>query len=287
MTVARNLYSDISSIVNTIYEDVVFVARDNMIMPGLVNVFTDKMGAAVRDLERYGTAAINTIGEDDDLVSQQFKPSSIATLTPAEVGAQFALTDYRVESDPFGVVQDARMELGMALARNVDENLLGNFNAFTAGTIGTTGSAFTWGYFFAMQAVLRQANAPLPYVLVCTPHQAYQLGKAASVGATVTNAPSLQDQLAQGQKRAYQGNFYGVDVFTSSYCEASSTDAYAGMFSRQALALDWRRAPRIEAERDASRRLTELNLSAVYAHGVWRSEWGVAGLFTNAAVTGV
>jgi len=286
MTVARNLYSDISSIVNTIYEDVVFVARDNMIMPGLVTVFTDKSGGAVRDLERYGTAAINTVGEDDDLVSQQFKPSSIATLTPAEVGAQFALTDYRVESDPFGVVNDARMELGMALARNVDENLLGNFNALTAGTIGASGSVLTWNYVFAMQSLLRQANAPLPYVFVCTPYQAYRLGVQASVGNTVTNSPSMQDALSSGQKRVYAGNFYGIDIFTTAYCEASSTDAYAGMFSRQAIALDWRRAPRIGVQRDESRRLVELNLSAVYAHGVWRSEWGCAGLFANSAVTG-
>ena len=54
-----------------------------------------------------------------------------------------------------------------------------------------------------------------------------------------------------------------------------------------ALALDMRRAPRLEPERDASRRGYELNLSAVYAHGVWRPKFGVCGIFTNAAVTGV
>jgi hypothetical protein len=49
----------------------------------------------------------------------------------------------------------------------------------------------------------------------------------------------------------------------------------AGIFSPLALALDVRRAPRIEPERDASRRATELNLSSVYAHGVWRPKYGV------------
>ena len=42
-----------------------------------------------------------------------------------------------------------------------------------------------------------------------------------------------------------------------------------------ALALDVRRAPRVERQRDASRRAEELNLSAVYAHGVWRPKFGV------------
>ena len=287
MATGRNVYADISSIVGTIFEDVCFVARDNMIMPPLVKNFSDRQGAAVRDFERYGTATMGTVGDGDDLASQVFKPSSIATLTPYEVAAQFLISDLKMESDPFNTISDAKLELGQAFARKVDEDLLGRFNEFTAGTIGTSGSVLTWNYVFAMQSLLRQANAPLPYKFVCTPYQAYRLGIAASVGNTVTNSPTIQDQLSQGQKRVYAGNFYGIDIFTSSWCEASSTDAYAGMWSQQALALDWRRAPRLEVERDASRRSTEINFSAVMATGVWRPEWGVAGIFTNAAVTGV
>jgi hypothetical protein len=60
-------------------------------------------------------------------------------------------------------------------------------------------------------------------------------------------------------------------------------DVTAGIFSPMALALDVRRAPRIEPERDASRRATELNLSAVYAHGVWRPKFGVK-LISDATV---
>jgi hypothetical protein len=41
----------------------------------------------------------------------------------------------------------------------------------------------------------------------------------------------------------------------------------------------------MEAERDASRRGWELNMTAVYAHGVWRPEWGVCMTFDAAAPT--
>jgi len=287
MAVGRNVYSDISGIVPSIFEDVCFVARDNMIMPGLVKTFSDRTGAAVRDFERYGTATMGTIGDGDDLVSQVFKPSSIATLTPYEVAAQFLISDLKMESDPFNTIADAKQELGLAFARKLDEDLLGRFNEFTAGTIGTTGSALTWNYVFAMQALLRQANAPMPYNFVATPYQIYRLGIQSSVGNTVTNSPQMQDALSAGAKNVYMGQFYGINIFSTAYCEASSTDAYAGMFAPAALALDWRRAPRIEVERDGSRRSTELNFSAVVATGVWRPEWGCAGLFTNAAVTGV
>lgn len=51
--------------------------------------------------------------------------------------------------------------------------------------------------------------------------------------------------------------------------------ATGAIFNREALALDLRRSLRIEPERDASRRHTELNATMVYAVGQWRSDWGV------------
>ncbi len=51
--------------------------------------------------------------------------------------------------------------------------------------------------------------------------------------------------------------------------------ARAGMFNRDALAFDLRRGLRVEAERNASLRATELNATMVYAHGVWRATHGV------------
>ena len=43
-----NTYSDISSFVNTVFEDAMFVARDNNLMAQLVTVYNDRQGMAVR-----------------------------------------------------------------------------------------------------------------------------------------------------------------------------------------------------------------------------------------------
>jgi hypothetical protein len=51
--------------------------------------------------------------------------------------------------------------------------------------------------------------------------------------------------------------------------------SYGAVFPKSALALDWRRPVRVEGERNASLRGTEFNMSAVYAHGVWRPTLGV------------
>jgi hypothetical protein len=62
----------------------------------------------------------------------------------------------------------------------------------------------------------------------------------------------------------------------------ANDDFKGAVFPRPAIAIDWRRRVRVEPERDASRRGWELNMSAVYAHGVWRPARGVI-LYFDAA----
>lgn len=273
-----NTYSNISSFVNTIYEGALLVARDNNVMAALVTPFGDRTGLAVRSNQQYGGATINTIGETDDLTSQAFTPAAIATLTPVEKGGQYFLTDSRVESDPFNVQREAALDLGMAMATEMEGDLLTTFSSMTGGTVGAAGTVIAWGHFFAMLTRLKVQKAPMPYYFVCHPYQWHQLGKAASVaGTSVLNAPQFQDEVT---RNFYVGTVGGVEIYTSSNITIdASDDAYCGMFSRQALALDIRRAPRMESERDASRRGIELNFTAVYAAGVWRPAFGIQGLF--------
>lgn len=283
MTTGINTAANIASFVNTIWEDALLVARENSLASALVLSFSDMSGTALRSNAEYGTATINTITDADDMISQTFTPTTLSTLTPHEFGGQFLLTDTRVETDPFGVRNDAALELGQAMGEKIDTDIFGNFNALTAGTIGTTGSVLTWKYFFAMAAVLQAHHAPKPWAFVCHPYQYFNIGQAASIGATVTNAPSLQDEFARNY---FVSNVGGIDIYVSSNLETSTNDVYAAMFSRAAIAFDVRRAPRLEPERDASRRAWELNISGIYATGVWRPDWGVTGLFLGTTPTG-
>lgn len=281
-----NPSSDISSFINSIYEASLLVARDNNVMTGLVRTFNDRTGVATRKNQQYGGASVNGITETDDLVGQAFTPSNIATLTPAEVGAQYFLTDTRVESDPFSVRNDAAQDLGLAMATKIETDLIGSFSSLTGGTVGTAGSLLTWGYFMAMEAQLKAKKAPYPYYFVCHPYQWYQLAKSASVAGTRTNAaPSLLEEV---NSMFFVQQYGGVSIFVSSnFTIDANDDCKPAMFSRDALALDIRRAPRIEPDRDPSRRGWELNLSAVYAQGVWRPTFGIQGIFDATAPTGV
>lgn len=280
---AYNPSSDISTYIQTIYEDAWFIARDNSLMPRLVTTFADGADEVQdRSSTRYGSATIATLGETDDLQTQAFTPSTISTLTPAEKGAQFFLPDKRVSADPFGVRNDAAMELGYAIADKIDTDVLGNFSSLTAGTIGAAGTTITWGHFFAALSRLRNAKAPMPYRCVLHVYQWHRLAAAASIATTTqANAPQFQDEVT---RQWFVGRAGLVDIFvTSNITVDASDDANGAMFSPLAMALDTRRAARLEPERDASRRGWELNMTAVYAHGTWRPEWGVCMTFDAAA----
>ena len=151
---------------------------------------------------------------------------------------------------------------------------MSNFSSLTAGTVGAAGSAMTWSYFFAAVSILQGNKVPGPYIAVLHPYHWHDLAVAASIASpTAAAAPNLTDDVSRNY---WVGRFAGVDVYTSANIAVDgSDDAVSAVYNRQALALDMRRPPRLEPERDASRRGIELNMSMVYAHGVWRPKAGV------------
>lgn len=282
---ALNPSSDISGYIQNIYEDAMFVAREMAVMPSLVTTFADTTDEKrIRQRSDWGSATVATIGETDDLASQAFTPTADDQLTPVEYGAQFFLPDTRVSADPFGVRNAAASELGMAMANDINNNLLTNLGSLTGGTIGAAGTTMTWGHFFAALSQLEvQTKKMGPYVCVLHTYHWHDLASSVAASATVTNAPNFQDEI---MARWYVGTVGPVDIYTSTDIAIdASDDANSGMFQRSAIAFDGRRAPRLEPERDASRRGWELNMTAVYAHGVWRSDFGMVLTFDATAPT--
>lgn len=273
-----NTYADISGYVQTIFEDAMFVARETSIMAPLVQGFDDAQGDNPRTNSNYGTVTMQSLSETDDMASQAFTPSTYNTLTPGEAGGQVFLVDRRIDNDPFGARADAAQELGASMAAKIETDLIGDFTTLTGGTVGAGGSPTSWGMIFAAETILRAKLAPGRLRCVMSPYQWFNLGTAVNVvgAGPARNAPNFQDRVNdQGQLASgYVFSHGNIDFYTSAWI-ASGTAVTAAMFAAPAIALDTRRAPRLEPERDASRRGWELNVSAVYAHGKWRPEWGV------------
>lgn len=277
-----NTAADIANpYIQTIYEDALFIAREENVMASLITSFNDRSGLASRSASEYNQASFPVVGESDDLASQAFTPSVISTITPFERAAQFFITDSRIESDPWNVIQaDASRELGFGLANTVERDLVANFSSLTGGTVGSAGSAMTWGYLAAAVATLRGNNVPGPYYAALHPYQAHDLMLAAAnvgAGAGMMNAPQAGDRAFAGGILFGLGAPLGLAgiVQSSNIDVDGSDDAIGAVFAPSAMAIDVRRPPRMEPDRDPSRRGIELNISTIYATGVWRPKYGV------------
>ena len=280
-----NLYSDLGAIAQNVQDDAIFVIRETYVMPSLVTVFNDMSAANPRVGYIYNQATAGTLAEADDLTSNSFVPSADQTLTPQEIGIQFFISDKRADSSgkvPENVLVDAAKELALAAGDKIQADLLKDLASLTAGTIGAYGSALTWSHYANAIAGARQANKASGVPLKCVLHgyQWLKLAAAASVaGATTVAAPGFSEELS---RQGYVTEFMGVP-FIQIYAGTEAVNGTGGtawftggVFPREAIALDWRRAIRVEAQRDASRRGVELNMTALYAHGVWRPNRGYA-----------
>lgn len=285
-----NIWGDISSIANSVQEDAYFVVREGFFLEPLITVFNDLSGMNLRKSYKYNKGTAIAVSDADDLTSASFTPSADQTLTPAEIGLQFFISDARAESEaPESIRTDAARELGFAAVDKLMTDVCGDFASFTGGTVGAAGSTLTWSYLAAAIAQARNAskNPNVPLVAVIHGYQWAALAKSASIaGASVAAvAPNFQEQITRTGLPV--ANFMNTPIYQVYQATDSSDDFKGGVFPRSALALDWRRPIRVEPERDASRRGVELNMSAIYAHGVWRPELGVILYADATAPTGV
>lgn len=284
-----NTYADVSAIANAMQENAFFVIRETAQMQNYVRMYNDMQGLNPRKGYQYNQASASSVAETDDLTSAAFTPSLLSTLTPGEIGLQFFVTDVRAESElPENIIRDGAVELGLAASDKVETDIVSDFASLTGGTIGTAGSTITWSYVAAAIAKARNANKSVgvPLVAVLHGYQWAVLAKAASIaGATLAQAPGFTQAVTTQVPLGQVATFMGVPIMQTFQAPDSSDDFTGAVFPRDALAMDWRRAVRIEAQRDASRRGTEYNMSAVYAHGVWRPALGVKMIFDATAPT--
>ena len=271
---AVSKYSDISSFVASIYERSLFVARENNLMTQLVRNFSAS-GWQPRVLSIRPQASAATVADGADFAgTATWNKSSKATLTPSEVIAQYILTDQQIETDPDGALTDAALELGNSIATKIDTDLVGDFSSFTTDKGPGAGSPVTIAKLASAVSVLRNNKAPAPIYAVFHPYHWHDIWVL--LGQPAATYAFLGDSANAALRDFYVNRWMNLDIFVSANISIDSNDdAISGIFNSQAIGFDTRRAPRMEEERDASLRATELNMTAGYAHGVIRTEYGV------------
>ncbi|RMG80836.1 MAG: hypothetical protein D6712_17365 [Chloroflexi bacterium] len=275
-------YALIQSLLPNIYEAAMMYAQQNFVMPQNVTVYSSATGKQPRVFSEYaGGSVIDNVGETTDLTYQAFSRSAIATITPKEIGASFLVTDLRMESDDVDVIADLTQHVSYTVFKQVEDDLVSTFASFTGGTVGAAGSALTWSRVFEARAILAANRVPPPYNLVLSEYQWLDLASAANIAALSAPAPlRIRDDIQDMYHVATIGG--DISVFTTPSLTAG-TAVSGGLFSPRAIALDVRRPFRLETERDASLRATEVNATMVYGYGLMRPSWGVTILSDGSA----
>ena len=271
----------LSELLPSIVAEAMFQAQEQSIMRGLVKNYT--MGAnngKTITVPIWDTVAAEPVAEGTDLSNTALNTTS-AVLTVGEVGVMATVTDLAIRTSASNVVADAGRLMGEAIAKKIDQDLLGLFDSFTE-VVGGPAVTITAAKIFEAVAKLR-AKGVSGNDLFCVlhPHVAYDL--KANMTNTFAN-PNGGDIQNEAMRNGYVGQIAGVNIFESANISDTDGDSLGGLFHREALGLAMMQDINIETQRDASLRATELVATAVYGKGVLLNKYGVEMSFDSTLV---
>jgi N4-gp56 family major capsid protein len=220
----------------------------------------------------YPTVSAAAVAEATDL-SNTAVSTSKADLTVSEVGIMTTVTDMALNASESDVVRDLGKLFGEAIAKKIDTDLTALFDGFST-AVGAADAALTVAKVFEAVSKLKQAAVPSNDMsLVLHPAIAYDL--KANMTNTFAN-PNPTDLANEALRTGYVGQLAGVSVYeTSNMANTGTTGDYkGGLFHKDALGIAMLQDLKIETQRDASIRGTEIVATAVYGVGELHDSYG-------------
>lgn len=262
--------------------------------PGEGNVYT------TTELVRVAASALT---EGTDLSSNTELTDTEVNITPAEIGAMVFLTDLARDqiTKRANLFRLAGQILGNSIITKEDVDLLTLLDGFSV-ALGSAGTALTAGHVLAAAAAVRAGGQAAGAITAGTPepgpdpiygvfndnmfHNVIKNlgGLSLTTSGVLGPRSALGDQVLQ---RAAIGTLGGATILMDNNIgKDSSDDAKGGVFSMMALQhVSFMGGPRIEPERNASLRGTELVVTYIKGEGEWKDNWGREMLFDAAAPT--
>ena len=277
----------LNDLLPTIVQEAMFVANERSIMRGLVKNYTlaPTQGKTIQ-VPIYPVQTAASLTEGDDF-SNTAVSTDVATFNVGQVGLMTMVTDLAVNASASNVVADLGRLFGEAVARKIDQDLMGQFANFTTNVIGSSSTTITAA--LVMQGITKLKNLAVPtdgIVAVLHPSIAYDLKAAlTSQGNTVFTAGAYGDVANEAMRMGYVGNLFGVQVFESANAPliagGASGDYQGAIFHRDALGFGLMRDIQIETQRRARAIGTDVVCSAMYGAGVVYEQYGVSAVFDS------
>jgi N4-gp56 family major capsid protein len=224
--------------------------------------------------------------EGDDF-SNTAVSTDVATFTIGQVGLMTMVTDLAVQASASNVVADLGQLFGNAIAKKIDQDLMGQFANFTTNVIGSSSTTITAALLMQGLTKLKSAGVPTDgLACVLHPSVAYDLKSAlTSQGNVVFTAGAYGDVANEAMRMGYVGNLFGMNVFESSNAPliagGASGDYQGAIFHRDALGFGLMRDIQIETQRRARGLGTDVVGSAMYGTGVVYEGYGVSAVFDS------
>lgn len=232
---------------------------------------------------KYGAVTIAAVNEATDLANQAVSTSGV-TITPGEYGGMTTLTDVAdYVSNPVQVGAEIGNLFGIAMNAIKNQTIWALFDGFSQ-AVGTTNTDITEAVILQAITLLTDAKAPRPYYFAITPYVMEDLMTIYSTNTSMS-ADAIRNSVLD---KGILPPIYGVQPLLvdnlasgTSAGKGQAADAKCGMFSRSAIGYVDGYPMKVETERDASLRGTEIVTTAYFGVGEIEDTFGVEVLCDN------
>jgi len=277
----------LNDLLPTIVQEALFVANERSIMRGLVKNYTlaPAQGKTIQ-VPIYPVQTAASVTEGDE-VSNTAVSTDVATFTVGQVGLRTLVTDMALNASASNVVADLGQLFGNAIAKKIDQDLMGKFESFTTNVIGSSSTTITAA--LVMQGLTKLKNSGVPtdgIACVLHPSIAYDLKAALTAqGNAAFTGGAYGDVANEAMRMGYVGTLFGMQIFESANVPLITSglagDYSGAIFHRDALGFGLMRDIQIETQRRASYLGTDIVASAMYGTGVIYEQYGVLASFDS------
>jgi hypothetical protein len=267
--------STLSELYTEIIQEAIFNFQETSVMRPLVTTYNITGQGKQIAVPVYPVISAAAVSEASDLSNTAINPVE-ATITASEVGVMTTLTDLGRDSASRDVAADIGKLFGEAIAKKVDSDLAALFASFASGNdLGGAATELTPDLLLKAEATLRSLNIPRPYYGVFSPKAMFNLKKSLTNAGYSTGANALGMGAEEILRSGYAGTVFGIDLYENANISADvNDDIVGGVFHPQALGLAMKSDFKIETQRDASLRATEIVGVVTYGTGIVKDDFG-------------
>ena len=234
----------------------------------LVEKFTLQKGSDTLIVPKVGQMTVGALLEGQDLVDEEEIGMSTVSVQASEVGAKIIITDKLLRENTQQIWQIVGRQLGEAMARKKDEDVLSLFSALNGGTaLGEAAANFSLVNAASCIGVAKAEKYGSDLRIVHHPNAILKLNKDLTGSASGTLRP-----IPSGFSEDRLGPFWtglrlsGVPFFEDGNIDTDANgDGYGAIFDKGAMGVLTSVAMNREKQRDASLRATEMVITSDYS----------------------